>query len=226
MLHSKYYKKETNEDPKTSAVFENLMLLPDNVFWHIFRNSCFDAQNLPLQSGKLISYDFWPHWDRTGTDHANYVEPDLFLEFEAFNVIIEAKYDDSNGQYEHQWRQEIKAYGNEYGTEKPFLFIAVGGNNSLRTEKVTVEGRQVPVYKCSWLSLLTSVDKYAKELDNTALPGYDASATRRLLDNIALAFNIHGVYNIKWFDTMRQSRPVISPSSIGHLSNFFKTECS
>lgn len=129
MLHSKYYKKETNEDKKTSAAFENLMLLPDNVFWPIFRTSCFDAPNLPFQSGKLISYDFWPHWDRTGTDHANYVEPDSFLEFEAFNVII--------------------------------------------------EGRQALVYKCIWLSLLTSVDKYAKGLDNTALPGYDASATRR-----------------------------------------------
>lgn len=224
MLHSKYYKKETNEDPKTSAVFENLMLLPDNIFWHIFRTSCFDSQSLPFHSGKLLSYDFWPHWDRTGTDNANYVEPDLFLEFEAFNIIIEAKYNDLNGQNEHQWRQEIKAYNNEYGSEKPFLFIAVGGNSLLQTEKTRVGGKLIPVYKCTWLSLLMSVNKYAKELEYIAVPDYAVSATRRLLDNIVLAFNINGVYNIQWFDTMARSRPVISPSSIGHLSNFFKIQ--
>ena len=41
MLQSTYHHKETNEDPKTSAVFENQMLLPDNVFWHLLRQSCF-----------------------------------------------------------------------------------------------------------------------------------------------------------------------------------------
>ena len=82
MLHSTYSHKETNEDPKTSAIFENLMLLPDNVFWHLLRLSCFSNDMMPVNSGTLLSYDFWPHWDRTGTDNTNYVEPDLFLEFE------------------------------------------------------------------------------------------------------------------------------------------------
>ena len=73
MLHSTYHHKETNEDPKTSAVFENLMLLPDNVFWHLLRQSCFSNTDIPITSGRLVSYDFWPHWDRTGTDNTNYV---------------------------------------------------------------------------------------------------------------------------------------------------------
>ena len=62
MLHSTYHHKETNEDPKTSAVFENLMLLPDNVFWHLLRQSCFSNDTMPIHSGQLLSYDFWPHW--------------------------------------------------------------------------------------------------------------------------------------------------------------------
>ena len=41
MLHSTYAHKYTYEDPKTSSVFENLMLLPDNVFWHILKSSLF-----------------------------------------------------------------------------------------------------------------------------------------------------------------------------------------
>ena len=61
MLHSTYHHKETNEDPKTSAVFENLMLLPDNVFWHLLRQSCFSNTDIPITSGRLVSYDFWAH---------------------------------------------------------------------------------------------------------------------------------------------------------------------
>ena len=62
MLHSTYHHKETNEVPKTSAVFENLMLLPDNVFWYILRQSCFSNDMMLIYSGKQLSYDFWPHW--------------------------------------------------------------------------------------------------------------------------------------------------------------------
>ena len=102
MLHSTYHHKETIEDSKTSAVFENVMLLPDNVFWYILRQSCFSNDMMPIHLGLLLSYEFWPHWDRTGTDNTNYVEPDLFLEFELFDVIIEAKYGDYGGQYQHQ----------------------------------------------------------------------------------------------------------------------------
>ena len=86
MLHSKYPHKNSYEDPKTSAVFENLMLLPDNVFWHILKSSCFNNAKMRINSGRLISYDFWPHWDNTGTDNQSYVEPDLFISFEELDV--------------------------------------------------------------------------------------------------------------------------------------------
>jgi LPXTG-motif cell wall-anchored protein len=50
--------------------------------------------DLPFNSGRLLSFDFWPHWDKTGTDNTNYVEPDLFIKFDEFDVIIEAKVKD------------------------------------------------------------------------------------------------------------------------------------
>lgn len=221
MLHSTYHHKETNEDPKTSAVFENLMLLPDNVFWHILSKSCFSNETMPIHPGLLISYDFWPHWDRTGTDNTNYVEPDLFLEFELFDVIIEAKYGDYGGQYQHQWKQEIIAYHNEYGVEKPFVFIAVGGNQSIVAETITVKGDKVKIYKCNWLSILMEVNKYQKELESVSMPDLNISATLRLLENIILAFNINGVYNIDWFNSMARSVPAISGTSVENISNLF-----
>ena len=221
MLHSTYHHKETNEDPKTSAVFENLMLLPDNVFWYLLRQSCFSNDTMPIHSGLLLSYEFWPHWDRTGTDNTNYVEPDLFLEFELFDVIIEAKYGDYGGQYQHQWQQEITAYHNEYGDEKPFVFIAVGGNQSIVAETISVKGEKVKIYKCNWLSILMGVNKCQKELESISAPDMNVSATLRLLDNIILAFNINGVYNIDWFNSMAQPIPIISESSLENISKYF-----
>lgn len=222
MLHSTYHHKETYEDPKTSAVFENLILLPDNVFWHLLRESCFSNTDMPINSGRLLSYNFWPHWDKTGTDNSNYVEPDLFIRFENFDVIIEAKYGDMVGQYEHQWQQEITAYHNEYGNDRTFIFIAVGGNMSVMAETISVKKKKVKVYKCNWLSLLMSVNKYEKELELISVPDMNYAATMRLLDNIILAFNINGVYNIDWFNTMARHRPIIKKSSIDNLQKLYK----
>lgn len=222
MLHSTYYHKETNEDPKTSSVFENLMLLPDNVFWYVLKQSCFNNNTLPINSGRLLSYAFWPHWDGKGTGNTNYVEPDLFLEFEEFDVIIEAKYGDTGGQGEGQWRDEIIAYHNEFGEEKPFVFIAVGGNMNVLEESIKVRKDLVNIHKCNWLSILMAVNKYEKELDNISAPDMNYSSTKRLLDNIILAFNINGVYNIDWFNTMARKTPIINTSSIENLQALYK----
>lgn len=226
MLHSKYYKKEKNEDPKTSAVFENLMLLPDDVFWHVIKTSCADNSELPDYAGRLLSYEFWPHWNSEGTDNSNYVEPDLFFRFEMFDVIIEAKYNEHDGQNEHQWKKEVTAYYNEYHWKKDVVFIAVGGNKSMQKEGIEIKGKKINIYKCSWLSLLISVDKHSSDLDNITTSDYHASATRRLLDNITLAFNLNDVYHIEWFDVMARKQPVISPTSLDKLSNFFKIQQS
>lgn len=222
MLYSRYKNKDTYEDPKTSDVFENLMLLPDNVFWYILKQSCFNNEDMPKYSGKLLSYDFWPHWDPTGTNNSNYVEPDLYLEFEEFDVIIEAKYWENGGQYQHQWKQEIIAYHNEKGKEKQFIFIAVGGNQSVVAETISVKKEKVKIYKCNWLSILVSVNKYQKQLEKITLPDMNVSATLRLLDNIILAFNINGVYNLEWFNSMISPKQMVSVSSIKNLGKLYK----
>lgn len=222
MLHSTYAHKYTYEDPKTSSVFENLMLLPDNVFWHILKSSCFYNERMLVNSGKLLSYEFWSHWDNTGTDNNTYVEPDLFIRFEEFDVIIEAKYGDYGGQYLKQWTQELTAYDNEYGKEeKPVIFIAVGGNMSMDIEEIKVRSRKHLIFKCNWLSLLIATNKYRSELKRISVPDMNISATLRLLDNIILAFNINGVYNIDWLNTMATEKNIINSSSIDNLKKYF-----
>ena len=222
MLHSTYAHKNTYEDPKASSVFENLMLLPDNVFWHILKSSCFYNDGMLTNSGRLLSYEFWSHWDNTGTDNNAYVEPDLFLRFEEFDVIIEAKYGDYGGQYLKQWTQELTAYDNEYKKEeKPVIFIAVGGNMSMDIVEIKVCGKMHLIFKCNWLSLLIATNKYRSELKRISVPDMNTSATLRLLDNIILAFNINGVYNIDWFNTMATEKNIINSSSLDNIKKHF-----
>ena len=42
-----------------------------------------------------------------------------------------------------------------------------------------------------------------------------------IIDNIILAFNINGVYNIDWFNTMATEKNIISSSSIDNLKKYF-----
>lgn len=222
MLHSTYKNKNTYEDPKTSAVFENMVLLPENVFWYILRTSCYDNADIPPNIGQLLNYEFWPHWDSTNTNNSLFVEPDLFLQFEDVDVIIEAKYGDNGGQYEGQWRNEIISYQNEYKDSKnKIVFIAVGGNQTILSEKILVKDSYHVVYKCTWLQLLIATNKYLNELEDLSIPDFHISATKRILKQIILAFNINQVYNLEWFNTMERSKLLISKDSINVIHNKF-----
>lgn len=222
MIHSTYYHKKTYEDPKTSTVFEYMLMLPDELFWKILRRACFNNDNLPLVAGKIESYEFWPHWNSENTTNSNLVEPDLFIRFQLFDVIIEAKYSDGGGQYYQQWKKEIQAYNNEYVNEKKSIYlIAVGGNADKQAESVTLT-TDVSVSKCTWLSLLIQVAKHKEELCNLSFRTDENSSFLRILELIELGFNIHGVYNIHWFNELERATPYISPESISTLKTFFR----
>ena len=107
MIHSTYYHKDTYEDPKTSSVFETLLMLPDELLWEVLRAACFDNDNLPMVSGQIEDYEFWPHWDSANTSNTKLVEPDVFIRFQSFDLIIEAKYRDNYGQYSQQWEDRV-----------------------------------------------------------------------------------------------------------------------
>lgn len=223
MYHSLYHKKDTNEDPKTSAVFETLLMLPDEVVWHVVRNACFDSSNLPEFAGRIESCRFWPHWDSTDTTNANFVEPDVFIRFQAFDLIIEAKYGDVDGQYRGQWKNELRAYRNEYGNERTVHFLAVGGNAEKHTESVNID-RAVAINKCSWLSLLIQVTKFKDDILSATFKTTYNSYILRQLDLIELAFNLNGVYDIKWMGDLEVAKPRISLDSIETLKRFFPHE--
>lgn len=156
------------------------------------------------------------------TTNSNLVEPDLFIRFQLFDVIIEAKYSDVGGQYFQQWQNEIQAYNNEYADEnRDVYFIAVGGNADKHTESVKL-AKRIAVNKCTWLSLLIQVSQYRDELNGLSFKTSENSSLMRLLDLIELGFNIHGVYNIHWFNELERATPCISDESISTLKTYFR----
>ncbi len=207
MIHSEIRKKNTNsnqEDPKTSFFFEMLLMLPDDLFWKVIKSATDCAEN----PGRLIDYKFWPKWDVTDIPEINtndkFVEPDIFIQFENCDVIIEAKRGES-GQYKGQWDKELTAY--YYSQEKikrqvkKIVFIAIGGNSG-KTENQANDIRKgatayCPVHKTSWIKLLHS----AKSIDSD---NNDKPQIKRLIELFEYGSNkLFHVRDFKWFDSLK-----------------------
>lgn len=199
MIYSTYYKKNTNEDPKTSIVFENLMLLPDNVFWNILKASAANIGILPEDAGLMAdNFYFWPKWNpnsKYDTGNSNYVEPDVFLRFDNLDVIIEAKYSDNEGQYRKEWEREFKAYLNEFESDnKKVILFAVGGNSTFQQEtEIEVGEYKCPIVKYSWYSLLKAVLAFEEEVLSNIV-NENQSSMKRIIRNIEVGFQNLGIH--------------------------------
>lgn len=181
-----------NEDMKTSSSIGLLQYLPDDLFWKILRGSCVGF--CPTDFGKILSFNFWEHTDATNTTNERLVEPDVWIETEKFDVIIEAKVNDISGQSKSQWENEIQSIRNEQnknGLQKPIILIALGGNESMHQENAL----DCPVVKTSWYSLMNAVvNERGRQIDN----GFMC----RILDDVIELFARQGVMKIDWFNSM------------------------
>ena len=177
------------EDVKTSSIIGNLLHLPTSIFWQILLNASDenDAEGnmLPaLSAGEdILDFEFWPYW--TLEDK---VEPDVFIRFTNFDLIIELKVHDYNPQKYRQWNREFAAYYKRYPNEnKPVYLIAISGKTNETMNNV---------FQCSWQSLLEAVLD-AKETTE----GKDGFIDR-IFDDILMAFSIHKEYYFKYLDSV------------------------
>lgn len=72
----------------------------------------------------MLHYEFWPNYNKTEhTSNESYVEPDLLLEFEYFNLLVEIKRKDvqSYRQYEGQWKMRYRPSSTDKRTGKTSL---------------------------------------------------------------------------------------------------------
>jgi len=190
---------EPSEDSLTSSVFGLMQYLPAQTMWNLLRESCVDKSSLVEISGDLREIDFWPNWVAKGKDISNerFVEPDVFCEFENFDLIVEAKRGDHQSkQSEYQWINEINAYMNEYpDRKKPLIFFAIGGIKTFKTQIITVRSGKQAVFSVSWQNLLNTVYKHKKECSNHEL---------RILSDIIQTCEKHGVYSMEWLKILVQ----------------------
>lgn len=192
------------EDTLTSSVIGLLQYLPDELFWKILRESCgASKETLPEDVGNIMGVHFWERMDAEGTYNSQSVEPDVWIETNLYDVIIEAKRSDSskdNAQSKYQWFNEIVALENSYGghLEKGLIFLAIGGNDSLQNQ--VCPEKDYTIYTASRFDLLGVILKFKETLS-----GVESSTQYvRLLDDIIQALQYHGVFHTVWLNTLHK----------------------
>lgn len=201
-----YFK--TNEDSFTSFVFEKLSYLPSELFEYLIRNSVNDE--IPEFDFKTLSEIlYWPHWDSDRTTNKKFVEPDVFIRFEKYDLLIEAKRYDENQQYTSQWENEIIAYQNEYESDnKKLVFIALGGNSNFQTESTIIGDYEQKIYKCKWSSILNNIRKLKKQIEPSSNLLNTSFVVNNIFNDLILIFQLYGYSIADWFETFDYEKGV------------------
>lgn len=202
-----------SEDSLTSSTIGVLQYLDGTTFWNLLRNSCGERHLLPKHVGDLIEVHFWRRFLPDLEYNLNHVEPDVYCEFEHYNLIIEAKKGDFFGQDEIQWRKEINSYYKEVESDKPLLFIAIGGNNSLRIKTIDFHNSDIKqiIYSASWQRLLATCYDLLHNGDLRQSEG-------RIINDVVHLFEKHHFYKISW---LKDLHPVqLRPNSQSTIENW------
>ncbi len=163
------YNLSSSEDSFTSSVFGLLKYLPTKLFWEILSNAIIDA-NPDFEDAEIKVIDFWPKWDvktkdeNSLIDNEHFVEPEVIIETNKFNLVIEAKLK-NNKQDKNQWINEIEAYKLEYEDKAPnslLYFLAIDGSNISSNEfkefAVQENTINVEILKTTWTAILKAVN--------------------------------------------------------------------
>ncbi len=212
------------EDSLTAAVFTHLLHLPCEEWWPILRGSCFTG-TLPERPGEPEAVEYWPKWSAKDTDNASYVEPDVFLRFTDFDLIIEAKRWDDGMQTRKQWESEHRAYANEYGSDgRPVRMIALGGIHGTEDETLKLSGSghsgSCTVHMSQWGRLLTQCKERRRELALVSGSNATKAAWVRVLDDLIDLCGWHGFSTGQWFKSFQFGPNLLSLSVDGHLALF------
>ncbi|WP_143961333.1 hypothetical protein [Litoribacter populi] len=190
---------KASEDSLTSSVFGTLFHLPQELFWKILNDACLNG-TITHTAPNIESVQYWPRWDADGTDKTSHVEPDIFIRTSELDLIVECKRYDRNQQDPNQWRNQYLAYLNEHKeAERTVILLAVGGLKEDGQEKVDL-GKDLimKVKKVNWTSILSQVNLVHDRLYMTKGYLHSIDSVLNILEEIMLAFEIHGYNTGKW----------------------------
>jgi len=173
------------EDFFTAAVFSRLCYLDGETISEIF-DRCVPGKNFNL--GKLKDKKFWPYWG---------IEPDVFIEFENCNIIVEAKRFDGGGQYKAQVENEIEAYRNLFPISRFVYLFALGGVSEefhcdveILNEKWAGYAEVVPI---SWQVLYENIKKSYIE-------------NKHIKEDLLLAFELQGIRELFYLKDLKKNK--------------------
>ena len=155
------------------------------------------------EAGAIKNISFWKRMSAEGTNNKSSVEPDVWIKLEKMHLIIEAKRYDGEGQYNAQWDLEIKALlkhleeeEDQPIDEQKICLLALGGNNQTTEEPRTIEGKEYPIVRMHWQTLLEEVKKYTYESSSCS------DAEKRICKDVIKAFEHFGFFALKWLDSL------------------------
>lgn len=201
------------EDSLTSSVFDLLKYLPDEIFSEILKNSLFHRK-IVEENFIIENVSYWDKWDALNTTNTNYVEPDLFIRTNKFDLIIEAKRNDYFQQSESQLRNEVIAYLNEFGSDnKKIYFLQVGGiygTADIEDFQIDYNGkRNIIILITNWSRILEAVLHTRDKI--TQLNSTTGNHLLRILDDLVDAFAYHQFFSVVWLNQIR-SKKIVSTS--------------
>lgn len=199
-------------------VFDHLKYLPSEIFWRIIKRAVYQDK-LPAFSGDLVDILLWEKWDvkeSKENNNTNYVEPDVFLRYLEFDIIVEAKRYNQNQQSSDQMREQIHGYYYNFVDEnKELYYVQLGGlfnkgdspnfkftpYSLEKDEQPSLQEKTVRVLKADWDSILNSIVDEQKFLD--AIPYSQMSNYNRLLKDIINGFELFQFYRISWLADLK-----------------------
>lgn len=159
--------------------------------------------NLPNFSGEIDSITFWDKWNSEGTNNKNFIEPDLFIRFKEFDLILEAKRYNENQQSFQQNNDQIISYYNSFEDEqKKLYYIQVGGLK----DKNDLEHDKAIILKTDWSKILDAVDNEYNQIKSLNLMHLKSST--RVLEDLIKLFELHQFYKKIWLKDFNISQPI------------------
>ncbi|MFK5915556.1 MAG: hypothetical protein QM484_14410 [Woeseiaceae bacterium] len=201
----------SGEDLLTAAIFTRWSYLSDNAQNQLMCNWFNVDENSEHDFTTFKDIQFWPQYDLAEIEGRKYVEPDVLIQFEDFNLLIEVKPPLGGDQYLEQWQNEITGYFSWEGNDsKPLYFLAIG-----RTDNVDDEWCQnimeADGEKPKMLHALTW-KPVAKSMYNLLKNGDLLPQDMRILSDMLNALELYGTrgYDYLWADFEKKSLPEIS----------------
>ncbi len=195
------YNMSPSEDSFTSSVLGLLKYLPTKLFWDILSNAIIEA-NPNFEDAEIEAMDFWPKWDiktkveNSLIDNDKFVEPEVIIETNKFNLIIEAKLK-NNEQEKQQWINEIEAYKLEYENKAPnnlLYFLAIDGSNIYKKEFKEFNAPEstinIVILRTTWTAILKATINQIHNIQKEHL---------FILNDIIRCFEFQGYRHVHYF---------------------------